>query len=223
MTTLFLPDVNYDHAPVSYLDHAHPLHAILSGIPTQQRRQLVREWLEQHPNDELPLDLLASRVTQKDRAMGTVLDPMWLGGQFLPPLGARSVEIARVCLRSTTGDVFSLRASWSGARWRYRLDDDYPDLKMGWTLPQQSSRLPLTLRQVIRMIDLAWPQIEGDPTRSLVWGLLDFRLGEGGVDPDFLWVESDIYPDLQRHYAVNIEVRYGEEEEEEDEEEEGWR
>jgi hypothetical protein len=73
-----------------------------------------------------------------------------MGGECLPNYGRQEVEIARIELTSTTLDVISLRARPLGPRIKYRVVDEY---QTEFQLPQETSRRPLSLRQLIRFLD----------------------------------------------------------------------
>jgi hypothetical protein len=74
--------------------------------------------------------------------------------------------------------------------------------------PFTFSRLPLTMRRLIQLMDGTAP---GDEYTGLVVGFLDFSVDQDG-DPDvyrtFLHVESEYYPDLYRYYQWRTERWY---------------
>ncbi len=53
------------------------------------------------------------------------IHPSFMGGEYLPGYLPGEVEIARICLRSTTSDVISLRARPNEAGIAYRIADEY--------------------------------------------------------------------------------------------------
>jgi hypothetical protein len=65
-----------------------------------------------------------------------------LGGQFIPPYLTGEVEIARICLQSTTSDVISLRARPLPERIAYRIEDEYRGV---FTLPIATAPEPIIL------------------------------------------------------------------------------
>lgn len=207
-STVFLPDIDYDRRPMSYSDFDHPLRAILSGVPTQARRKLIRKWIEANPGQTLPEGLLANAPTSFDREMASQVHPSWYGGQFLPSVDDRTVEVARVVMASTLCDVVAVYATWSGGRWRYRAVDDFSGGLMTWELPQKSSVRPLSLSGIVSLLDgLMSDDLTGDDKR-LIWGVLEFNW-DGPSDTTtrrFFSIESEIYPQLQQHYRNNIDA-----------------
>lgn len=116
------------------------------------------------------------------------------------------MEIARVVLRSVLMDVFSLRAKWNGRRYHYRFVDEYGG---AYVLPRKTSTRPLTLRQVIHVLENGdqpdW-SIRGQGLVATWWD----QQWRNGDDPetctDFAWVESDIYSDLAPWYETAAEA-----------------
>jgi hypothetical protein len=116
-----------------------------------------------------------------------------MGGEYLPNYSRQEVEIARIALASTTSDVISLRTRPSGSRIKYRVVDEYAT---EFQLPQQTSRMPFSLRQLIRFLD----SVE-HPEADASWKGFGFVLSfnEGNLDcgtdletlQDFTSVSSD--------------------------------
>jgi len=109
-----------------------------------------------------------------------------------------------------SSDVISLRARPSGSRIKYRVVDEYAT---EFLLPQQTSRRPFSLRQLIRFLD----SVE-QPGADAAWKRSGFVLSynecnlDCGTDleafQDFTSVSSDFYPDLASHYCHIIEDWY---------------
>jgi hypothetical protein len=133
-----------------------------------------------------------------------------MGGEYLPDYGHDEVEIARIELESTTGDVISVRARPRGKRIQYSVCDEY---QVEYRLPQKTSIRPFSLREIIRFLDSV-EHPEADPE----WGRFGFVLSfnqtnlDCGADletlEDFTRVGSDFYPELGRHYARVIDEWY---------------
>src|SRR5262245_20849225 len=69
--------------------------------------------------------ILAESVTEADRVALGQHHPALMGGEYLPGYQDEEVEIARVSLQSTTGDVISIRARRERGAIRYRVVDEY--------------------------------------------------------------------------------------------------
>jgi len=112
---------------------------------------------------------------------------------YLPGYHVGEVEIARICLRSTTSDVISLRARPNEAGIAYRIVDEYEGK---FFLPITQSKLPLTLAELVQ-------QFEDGELNELDWGG-GLSLGYNNMNADagsdfeelrhFTRISSSIYP-----------------------------
>jgi hypothetical protein len=133
-----------------------------------------------------------------------------MGGEYLPRYGRGEVEIARIELESTTSDVISVRARPSGSRILYRVCDEY---EAEYELPQKSSRRPFSLGEFIRFLD-AVEQAGVEPEWKRFGFVLSFNQCNLDCGSDleglrhFTRVDSDVYPDLGRHYGRVCEEWY---------------
>ena len=99
-------------------------------------------------------DFLQSSIDPSIRPAIGAMHPSLMGGEYLPPLLKNEVEIARVALASTLGDVTSVRARKTKHRIVYRVVDEYMEQGADrFNLPQKTSRSPLSLGQIISIID----------------------------------------------------------------------
>jgi hypothetical protein len=211
--------------PASYWAHDDPVSAIRSGIKGQNRRRMVTDSV----GGGIDPDLLGDALDEGTRERLGGLHPSWMGGEYLPGYLPGEVEIARIVLASVMQDVISFRARrrrpGGGLRILYRVVDEYLEPgDLPWTCRPASSRLPLTLGHMIRLIDgarrPAWEYGEGGLTDAI----RDSQ--EGGDSEDiasFVSVESDFYPGLGAWYDARAEewlVRKRREWEEDDPEEE---
>lgn len=126
--------------------------------------------------------------------------PGWMGGEYLPRLKRREVEIARVVLQSVTMDVFSLRARWGGGRYHYRIVDEYDST---FLLCRKTSRRTLTLAQVIEILDTVdSPEMElwGRGIVARFWDREWEYEGDVERSTDFATVKSEMYPEIAAWY-----------------------
>jgi hypothetical protein len=166
MTHIILPgfESSLSFRPATYWEHDNPVSAIISNIKGTYRREKITEILtaegekremndafpgisahpdfyEDDPDDDLPLMLAG-------------IHPAMMGGEFLPKYLRGEVEIARIELQSGTADVYSIRArrATRSSRIKYRIVDEYPEYGP-WTVRVKSSALPLTFRNIVKLID----------------------------------------------------------------------
>ena len=204
--------IDYQFRPESYCTAANnPLEDALRNVKGRNRREMIRDYHEAGKLEELSDNLLVDTLSEPQRQSLGRIHPSFMGGEYLPNYGRSEVEIARIELESTTSDVISLRARPSGSRIRYRLVDEY---QTEFRLPQQTSRRPFSLGELVQFLDSVEPADVGE----LSWAQFGFVLSysqcnlECGADletlRDFVRVESDYYPDLAAHYSQAIEDWY---------------
>lgn len=154
--------------PASYWATTGPVAAIRQNVKGELRREMITDVLEATGEkrahyDGVGLGELASGLSDPDAppgfvdALAQVVGPRALGGEFLPAYRTGEVEIARLVLESTTEDVYSVRARSVGPdSIVYRIKDEYGGL---WSLTPRASTQPLTLGELISLIDSA--RVEG--------------------------------------------------------------
>jgi hypothetical protein len=120
------------------------------NVKGRNRREMIRDYYAAGKLDQLSDKLLRDSLSDGARSSVSKIHPTFIGGEYLPNYGRQEVEIARIALASTTSDVISLRARPSGPRMKYRVVDEY---QTEFQLPQQTSRRPFSLGQLIRFLD----------------------------------------------------------------------
>jgi len=87
------------------------------------------------------------------------IHPENMGGEYLPNLRPNEVEIARISIRSTTGDVTSVYCKPSVRGFSYRVVDEYNGETISGK-PTCSSKKPLSLGELLDFFLGAW-NLEG--------------------------------------------------------------
>jgi len=207
--------IDLDFRPTSYSDFDDPVALALNGINGQMRRVMVRDMLTAQGEQRALYDAtlgsidpeLLEEAADPDRvqAVNLALGPTWMGGEYLPPKKRGEVEIARIVLRSTLMDIFSLRARWSAGRYHYRMVDEYSS---DFILCRKTSRRTLTLRQVIEILQTADGTVETDGVGMVeCWWEQQAECWEDlDACTDFASVESEIYPELATWYEQRAEA-----------------
>ena len=129
----------------------------ISRIKGEARRRAALARLAQEGPAALETWMLAHDVGRKVKDAVQGLHPGLRGGEDLPDLGRREVEIARIWFTRTVHcEVTSVRARPAGDRIRYRVVDEYgKDCGYTFVINPRSSRHPLTLGQLVTLIDTA--------------------------------------------------------------------
>jgi hypothetical protein len=103
----------------------------------------------------------AAKLKDSQMSLGRV-HPRALGGAFLPHAESGEVEIARVSLASTTGDIISVRAQQTNDGILYSVVDEYADEGHAFEPGITQSALPLTLAELIQLInETEWKHEKG--------------------------------------------------------------
>ena len=206
-------DLNF--TPTGYFT-ARDLHlALPSDIQGQARRNLAREFAAQ--GKELPPELTAPMLSEDARRAWGAIHPTLMGGEYLPPMQDQEVEIARISLASVTGDQISVRARRTPEGIAYSIVDEYEG-EDGYELSPKTSAAPLSLRQLVAMLDGACER-GGAVMSPVVWQIEDGYY-TGGDMRGFVTVESDFYPELGAYYDARFDHYFAEhaaESEEDDE------
>ena len=165
-----------------------------SRISGEVRRRAVLDDLA--AGNEPPAEVLASKLDESNRQALGAVHPRMMGGEYLPDFSEGEVEIARAVLDSTTMDVISLRARRTRTRILYRIADEYEGAS-AYPAHPRTSRNPLTLKQLIHMIDSAY---EG----GLDGCFRESNYEEGDSDPadlaHFCKISSTFYRGLSTWY-----------------------
>jgi hypothetical protein len=184
--------------PTSYWDTPD---TILANIKGEQRRLRLKRSLDEGNADELQEWMLKDRLTDEERTLVGQIHPLLMGGEYLPDYDSQEVEIARVALQSTTGDVISIRARRGDGMIHYSVVDEY---ESQFECSPDKSQAPLTLAELIKLIDTVRNGSMGYV--GLTTTFRDMNLVAGG-DPedlvDFVRVSSPFYPQLEEYYAAD--------------------
>lgn len=196
--------------PAGYADFDNPVALALNGIKGQMRRETVRDMMSAEGEQRALYDQLLGPVDEGvlgesaspgfTASLNRRFGPSWMGGEYLPGLRGREVEIARVVLASVTMDVFSVRARLGKRGYRYRMVDEY---ETRFDVRPRTSVRTLTLGRLVGLIDTADGLDLGLSGRAFVeaWWWQQLESGDSLEDcTAFAWVESEQYPELGAYY-----------------------
>ena len=191
--------IRYGFRPESYWQDADPLSAILRNVTGENRRRMITDYWDAGRLEELDGALLRDEPDEASKLRLGRIHPSFMGGEYLPHYLVGEVEIARICLQSTTSDVISLRARPSPEGICYRVIDEYEGQ---FTLPISTSLLPLTLAELIRQFDDGrLKELDWDGGLSLGYNNMN---ADGGSDYEslryFTNISSSFYRQLSTHY-----------------------
>ena len=110
---------------------------------------------------------MSSEISDPLRIAQGALHPWMMGGEYLPSLIENEVEICRVVLKSTTMDVFSMRAQKQGELIKYRVVDEYGEVD--YLLPINESKIPLSMKDLIENLDLCKETLKDTGEEHSLW------------------------------------------------------
>ena len=194
--------IRYSFRPKSYWKDSDPLSAILRNVMGENRRQMITDYWNAGRLEELDAALLNDELDSDTRDSLGRIHPSFMGGEYLPGFLPGEVEIARICLQSTTSDVITLRARPAPSGIAYRCADEYDGQ---FTLPVTASERPLTLLEVIRQFDEgSLDEVDCSDGLAHAYNLLNGM----GLDPaeaseylrGFTSIQSSVYSQLHGHF-----------------------
>jgi len=144
-------DLSYRPRTYFWADDLHV--GLSSSIKGTARKKLYERSVA--AGEELDARLIKPVLTREERIAWGRLHPALMGGEYLPDRKAQEVEIARIAIASTTGDVTSVYAKRLKNRIQYRVVDEYG----GDTLSDRSTRTsirPLPLGELVDFFLGAW-------------------------------------------------------------------
>ncbi len=202
------PSVDLPFRPDTYWPESLTPHQLLSRIQGRVRQDMARRIFEEQGFTGLNAFLAREELDEGEREAWGAMHPDFMGGEYLPSLEEDEVEIVRVSLASVTADQISVRARPADGFIRYRIASEYDDDEdMRYQLPFDQSKQPLTLAELVQLIDGTY--IPGNTyPGGLVIEPLELNYDSGG-DLDsllgFISIDSQFYPELATYYERVVE------------------
>lgn len=198
---------NYNYRPQSYFFPMGLDKYLLATVQGTERRRDIEKFIKDGCQDEIPDWLAHSALDNITRQLIGKVHPRFMGGEYLPKLKKREVEIGRIELASVTSDVISIRARRGKNRIYYRVVDEY---ETDYVISPQSSKYLLSLEQLIRLIETATDREHGDHSLGVRSLDRNYRLYFWELEDSwgFTRVTSAFYPELESYYDCAIQHWY---------------
>ena len=204
-----------DYRPNSYFAPDNPDLVALSRICGTARRAEVERAVAN--GGRVLEDSLRPLLDDDERTIAASIHPSLMGGEYLPDFVPGEVEIVRIDLASVMSDAISVRARPGSDRIRYRIIDEYMEEDCEYRLAQKTSRKPLTLGQLVRLLGESEYVHCG---KAWAGGIVNYakehnfacnrRLGNLEELRRFVRVSSVYYPQLESWYDDVAEEWYRE-------------
>jgi hypothetical protein len=183
--------IDYGFRPESYWNITDPLHAILVNVQGTVRREMICDYWKAGRIEELADAHLLDVLDEATRIRLGRIHPDFMGGEYLPAYEPGQVEIARIEMKSATGDVISIRAKKKESWILYSVFDEY---ETEYIITADHSQKPATLLELIALIEGARDSEGGT--------LIKYQFGA-----EFTRVRSIFYPQLSAHYEQRLAIR----------------
>ena len=147
--------IDLQYKPSSYFWAKESGIHLLSDIKGTLRRHIYERALAEGNTEKIDTLIAEHALTSHDRSSLSSIHPSFMGGEYLPSTQQDEVEIARIAIASTTGDVTSIYARHSDGQIHYRVVDEYD----GDTLdgdPNRTSSQPLSLVELVDYFLSTW-------------------------------------------------------------------
>jgi hypothetical protein len=193
------PTINLDFCPTDYWPETSAA-LMVANIKGEFRRKVALAALAAGEVSEFDHPMLQSEISEDARDAAGRIHPSLMGGEYLPSYLDGEVEIARMSMKSVTGDVISLRARRENDLLHYRIVDEH---ETEYVLLFDTSTTPLSMRRLIELIETAQGS-EGDGLVLASENIRFYAVEEG--DPSFMTVSSVFYPELEAWYREQLEA-----------------
>jgi len=179
-----IPASSMAYRPRDYFGRYDIQTELMTSVRGTLRRKALRSALEIGELDQINDEAKKPTLNNISREMLGSIHPSFMGGEYLPKIKVSEVEIARISIKSTTGDVTCLYARPVGCRISYRMADEYE----GNTLNKPTTRTsikPMTMGEMVVFFMKSWNLFE----------CLDFNYEDDTKGKlDFFTAESEYYP-----------------------------
>jgi hypothetical protein len=166
---------------------------LLGTVKGEQRRRLINAATRADTLEQLAPWLLQPSLSGIEQTHFERIHPQNMGGEYLPNLRLNEIEIARISIQSTTGDVTSVFCKPTARGFSYRVVDEYNgECLMGKST--RTSKHPLSLGELLTFFLGAW-NLED---------VLEAHEFDVEAAQDFVTASSLYYPDFAKSIQAQI-------------------
>lgn len=147
--------ITWGYRPSGYFWAREQRIFLASDIKGAQRRKYYERLLESGDQEALGDFVLKSSLSDRERRAAGSFHPSFMGGEYLPDCKPMQVEIARIGIASTTGDVTCVYALKTDNHIEYSIVDEYNGDSLDGPSTYTSTE-PLTLEELVNFFLTGW-------------------------------------------------------------------
>jgi hypothetical protein len=187
--------VSLTFAPKSYFWPLNVETHLRATVRGEQRRRELERYISAGLPSTTPEVFVRDVLTHDERRQLGRIHPALMGGEYLAARGASELEIARIAIRSTTGDVTAVYARQFGQRIHYRVVDEYEGATLTGRTTRSSAR-PLTMGVLTDFFLQAWSLLD----------VIAFNFPGEHIEEalEFAHASSGFYPNFGEHIQQKV-------------------
>ena len=193
-------DYNLKYRPVDYFDEL----SVLTNIKGQYRRMVIRQLISKGEAETIPNEYFSQSLPEAMIKQLEEKSSRMASGEYLPDYLPGECELARIIYDTIGLEIISIRVRKDGHKFLYRVVDERDTQ---FTCRPKSSRKPLTLKRLIKLINNIKAPKDSYFSTRLKGGDIQIILNPGGTAEiaHRFEVESEFYPTLGRWYYDKLE------------------
>jgi hypothetical protein len=200
-------EINLEYRPETYFGPGKLEKYLLSKVKGAVLRKKLQALFVAGGHADVCTLLTDEGISAADRDALESFHPMFMGGNYLPDTEDGEVEIARICIKSTTYDVTCVYARPDEGAIHYRVVDEYGGDTLRGPAEARTDK-PMSLGEFADFFLGAWPLVD----------VLDMNFeNDRAASLDFFSAESDFYPDFDTLCRQRVIEHFPESEDDNDE------
>jgi len=150
-----IESIAWNYRPSGYFWAKEQRIFLASDIKGAQRRRYYERLLASGDQEAIDDFVLKSTLSDRERRAAGSFHPAFMGGEYLPDCKPMEVEIARIGIASTTGDVTCIYARKTGDQIEYSIVDEYDGESLDGPSTCTASA-PFTLLELVDFFLTGW-------------------------------------------------------------------
>ncbi|WP_213684983.1 hypothetical protein [Roseicyclus sp.] len=181
-----MSEIDLEQRPKTYFSPQPMVTYLVEKVKNAAIRERLELLLSEGRIEEIKELLDEVGITANSIQSLEAIHPMFMGGNYLPDMDEGEVEVARIEIASTTGDVTCLFAKKENGIIKFRVVDEYGGDTLNFPTEVTTDE-PMTLREMTEFFHSAWSLID----------VLEMNF-DGQLEPAlaFFKAKSKFYPEF---------------------------